>query len=88
MTVDVTFYFNVFRGIKIMEHSNKLFHLQSLYNDVSVNTWMLHPLLSNLEEYHILRFISLFMSENLVLGRFSDKNISYEPTKEVQSLML
>ena len=24
-------FFNVFRGIKIMEHSNKLFHLQSLY---------------------------------------------------------
>ena len=45
------------------------------YVDVSVDTQMPHPLSSNLEEYHILRFISLFTSENLILGRFSDKNI-------------
>ena len=45
------------------------------YVDVCIDILISHPLLSDLEEYHILRSISLFTSENLILGRFSDKNI-------------
>ena len=31
VAVDVTFYFDVFRGIRIMEHSNKLFNFYCLH---------------------------------------------------------
>ena len=43
------------------------------YVDVSIDKKIPHPVLSNLKEYHILRFVSLVTSEILVLGRFSDK---------------
>ena len=45
------------------------------YVGVSVDGHIPHPSSSTLEEYHILRVVSLVTSENLILGRFSDKNI-------------
>ena len=43
------------------------------YVDVFVDIRIPPPLSSLLEEYHILRVISLVTSENLILRRFSDK---------------
>ena len=42
---------------------------------VSVDVQIQHPSSTTLEEYHILRVVSLVTSGNLILGRFSDRNI-------------